>query len=51
VLLDVLVDQLSAAGYAASRPVASNDTTEGRQANRRLDASQPVGEPTPTSVR
>ena len=57
--------KLSAAGYAASRPVAPNDTAEGRQANRRLElvielepgdvmklaASQPVGEPTPTSVR
>jgi chemotaxis protein MotB len=29
--------KLSAAGYAASRPIASNDTAEGRQANRRLE--------------
>jgi chemotaxis protein MotB len=29
--------QISAAGYAEYRPVASNDTAEGRQQNRRVD--------------
>ena len=29
--------RLSAAGYGADRPVASNDTPEGRQRNRRVD--------------
>jgi chemotaxis protein MotB len=29
--------QLSVAGYAQYRPAASNDTPEGRKANRRVD--------------
>jgi chemotaxis protein MotB len=29
--------QVSAAGYSQYRPVASNDTEEGRKTNRRVD--------------
>ena len=44
-VVDILVDRyginrdrLSAAGYGASRPIASNMTQEGKRANRRVDA-------------
>lgn len=30
-------DRLTAVGYGATRPVAANDTAEGRQANRRIE--------------
>ena len=30
-------DRITAAGYGESRPIASNDTKEGRQQNRRID--------------
>ncbi|MEK7667645.1 MAG: OmpA family protein [Gemmatimonadota bacterium] len=33
----IAADRLVAAGFGASRPVASNDTAEGRQANRRVE--------------
>lgn len=33
----VPVDRISAAGYADTQPVASNDTPEGRQQNRRIE--------------
>lgn len=33
----VSVEQLSAAGYGADYPIASNDTAEGRQRNRRVE--------------
>jgi chemotaxis protein MotB len=36
-LRSIAPDRLSAAGYAEFRPVASNDTPEGRAANRRVD--------------
>jgi len=49
--------RMSIAGYAQYHPTASNDTPEGRQANRRVDivivaVSKPVGgtEPVPPSV-
>jgi outer membrane protein OmpA-like peptidoglycan-associated protein len=32
--------RLQAAGYGAERPIASNDTPEGRQRNRRIEASE-----------
>ena len=31
------VSQLTAKGYGASNPIASNDTVEGRQENRRVE--------------
>jgi len=34
---DVSPDRISAIGYGEYRPVASNDTSEGRQANRRVN--------------
>lgn len=34
---DVSPDRISAIGYGEYRPVASNDTSEGRQANRRVE--------------
>lgn len=30
-------DRITATGYGESRPIASNDTKEGRQQNRRID--------------
>ncbi|HEX5133083.1 MAG TPA: OmpA family protein [Candidatus Krumholzibacteria bacterium] len=34
---DVVAERLSAEGYGESRPVADNETNEGRQKNRRVD--------------
>jgi len=33
----VVNERLSAAGYSDTQPVASNDTVEGRQQNRRIE--------------
>jgi chemotaxis protein MotB len=33
----VPANRLSAAGYAETQPVSSNDTPEGRQQNRRIE--------------
>jgi OmpA-OmpF porin, OOP family len=41
VALGVPVGQLTSAGYGASRPIASNDTPEGRQRNRRVELVRP----------
>jgi outer membrane protein OmpA-like peptidoglycan-associated protein len=30
-------DRITATGYGESKPIASNDTKEGRQQNRRID--------------
>ena len=30
-------DRITATGYGESRPIASNDSNEGRQQNRRID--------------
>jgi chemotaxis protein MotB len=45
--------QVSAAGYSQYRPIASNDTLEGRQANRRVDVvvvarTKPDAKPSPS---
>jgi chemotaxis protein MotB len=42
-------DRLSMAGYADTRPVASNDTEEGRARNRRVDIVVVLDGPDPTS--
>jgi chemotaxis protein MotB len=34
---DIPGERLTAAGHGATRPIASNDTTEGREANRRIE--------------
>ena len=36
--LGISADRLTAIGYGESRPIASNDTDEGRQLNRRVQA-------------
>jgi OOP family OmpA-OmpF porin len=36
--LGISADRLTAIGYGKSRPIASNDTEEGRQLNRRVQA-------------
>lgn len=41
VALGVPAGQLTSAGYGASRPIASNDTPEGRQRNRRVELVRP----------
>ena len=46
----VLVSNLSARGYGESRPIADNDTEEGRELNRRIEfrlvAADEAGEDT-----
>ncbi|MBM4208822.1 MAG: OmpA family protein [Gammaproteobacteria bacterium] len=34
---DIKADRIEAEGYGSDHPVASNDTPEGRQQNRRID--------------
>ena len=41
VALGVPAGQLTSAGYGASRPIASNETPEGRQRNRRVELVRP----------
>ena len=41
VALGVPATQLSAKGYGASRPIASNETAEGKQRNRRVELVRP----------
>lgn len=41
VTLGVPATQLSAKGYGASRPIASNETMEGKQRNRRVELVRP----------
>ena len=36
--LKIPASRLTAVGYGATRPIADNDTVDGRQANRRIDA-------------
>ncbi len=53
---DLPPEQLSAAGYGEYRPVARNDTEEGRRKNRRVDvvllrAGLGEGEPRPATAR
>ena len=37
----VAADRLTATGYGSSRPVAPNDTPEGRAQNRRVELVKP----------
>jgi len=38
----VAADRLDAHGYGKTRPVASNDTEEGRAQNRRVEIANPA---------
>jgi len=40
---DVAAARLESVGYGETRPIASNDTAEGRQENRRVDLVRPGG--------
>jgi chemotaxis protein MotB len=43
-------DRISATGYADTRPIASNDTPQGRQKNRRIDIVLATGQDSPSAA-
>lgn len=44
------IRNLTAAGYGATRPVAENDTEEGREANRRIEMTLIAPDPLPAAL-